>query len=111
MRLGIHLANFTLPGGPAGAELGMTATVHLAGAPEPGFVLPLSALFRDGDRPAVWVVGPGVGRPRLTPVEVRAYRQESVVVIGGVRPGDLVVSAGVQKLDPGVDVRPWEDRK
>jgi multidrug efflux system membrane fusion protein len=87
----------------------MTATIHLAPADAArGFVLPLSSVLGQRDRPAVWVVGRGTGRPKLTPVEVREYRQESVVIASGVKPGDLVVTAGVQKLDPKTSVRPWE---
>lgn len=105
-----YQARFALPGAGPGVELGMTATVHLTPAGSaPGFVLPLSSLLRRSDRPAVWVVGRGAGRPTLTPVEVREYRQESVVIAAGVKPGDLVVTAGVQKIDPGMAVRPWEE--
>ena len=32
------------------------------------------------------------------------------MIAGGVKPGDLVVTAGVQKIDPGMVVRPWEER-
>jgi membrane fusion protein, multidrug efflux system len=105
-----YQARFSLPGAGPGVELGMTATVHLTPAEAvPGFVLPLSSLLRQSDRPAVWVVGREAGRPTLTPVKVREYRQESVVIAAGVKPGDLVVTAGVQKIDPGMAVRPWEE--
>jgi RND family efflux transporter MFP subunit len=89
--------------------LGMTATVHLAPASAvPGYVLPLASLLRTGDRPAVWVVDRRTGGLTLTPVEVREYRHETVVLSGGVKPGQWVVTAGVQKLDAGLTVRPWE---
>jgi membrane fusion protein, multidrug efflux system len=105
-----YQARFALPGASAGVELGMTATVYLTPADStPGFVLPLSSLLRQSDRPAVWVVGREAGHPKLTPVEVREYRQESVVIAAGVKPGDLVVTAGVQKIDSGLVVRPWEE--
>jgi RND family efflux transporter MFP subunit len=105
-----YQARFALPGACPGVELGMTATVHLTPADSaPGFVLPLSSLQRQANRPAVWVVGREAGRPTLTPVEVREFRQESVVIGAGVKPGDLVVTAGVQKIDPGMVVRPWEE--
>jgi RND family efflux transporter MFP subunit len=105
-----YQARFALPGAGPGVELGMTATVYLTPADStPGFVLPLSSLLRQSNRPAVWVVGREAGRPTLTPVEVREYRQKSVVIAAGVKPGDLVVTAGVQKIDPGLVVRPWEE--
>jgi multidrug efflux system membrane fusion protein len=104
-----YQARFTIEKPGPEAALGMTATIHLAPADSAtGFVLPLSSLHRQSDRPAVWVVGRGTGRPTLTPVEVREYRQESVVVADGLKAGDLVVTAGVQKIDPGTVVRPWE---
>src|SRR5205823_7746677 len=72
-----YQARFALPGAGPGVELGMTATVHLTPADSaPGFVLPLSSLLRQSDRPAVWVVRRDAGRPTLRPVEVREYRQE-----------------------------------
>jgi RND family efflux transporter MFP subunit len=105
-----YQARFAIAGAGPGIELGMTATVHLTPAnSSPGFVLPLSSLLRQSDRPAVWVVGREAGRPTLTPVEVREYRQESVVIAAGVKPGDLVVTAGVQKIDSAMVVQPWEE--
>ncbi|MDY3554955.1 efflux RND transporter periplasmic adaptor subunit [Gemmata sp. JC717] len=104
-----YQARFTIDGTGPQIALGMTATVHLApGGAAPGFVLPLSSLLRTGDRPAVWVVDRTTGGLTLTPVEVREYRHETVVLSGGVKPGQLVVTAGVQKLDVGLTVRPWE---
>jgi multidrug efflux system membrane fusion protein len=105
-----YQARFALPSAGAGVELGMTATVYLTPADtSAGFVLPLSSLLRQSEGPAVWVVGRKAGRPTLTPVEVREYRQESVVIAAGVKPGDLVVTAGVQKIDAGSVVQPWDE--
>jgi len=104
-----YQARFTVRNPGPKVVLGMTATVHLAPADAAaGYVLPLSSLLRTGDRPAVWVVDRRTGAITLTPVEVREYRQETVVLSGGVKPGQLVVTAGVQKLDAGLTVRPWE---
>jgi RND family efflux transporter MFP subunit len=104
-----YQARFTVRNPGTKVVLGMTATVHLAPADvAPGYALPLSSLLRTGDRPAVWVVDRRTGAINLTPVEVREYRQETVVLSRGVKPGQLVVTAGVQKLDAGLTVRPWE---
>jgi RND family efflux transporter MFP subunit len=105
-----YLARFTIRNPGPTVALGMTATVHLSPADAaPGYVLPLSAVLRTGNRPAVWVVDRATGALTLAPVEIREYRQETVVLSGGVKPGQLVVTAGVQKLDVGLTVRPWED--
>jgi membrane fusion protein, multidrug efflux system len=106
-----YQARFTVRNPGPKVALGMTATVHLAPADSAhGYVLPLSSLLRTGDRQAVWVVDRPTGGLTLTPVEVREYRHETVVLSGGVRPGQLVVTAGVQKLDAGLTVRPWEGK-
>jgi RND family efflux transporter MFP subunit len=104
-----YQARFTIQNPGPNVVLGMTATVHLVPADAArGYVLPLSSLLRTGDRPAVWVVDRRTGGLTLTPVDVREYRHETVVLSAGVKPGQLVVTAGVQKLDPAVTVRAWE---
>lgn len=106
-----YQARFTIQNVGPKVVLGMTATVHLAPADAtPGYVLPLSSLLRTDDRPAVWVVDRRTGALTLTQVEVREYRHETVVLTGGVKPGQWVVTAGVQKLDAGLTVRPWEGK-
>ena len=90
-------------------QLGMTATVELRPiAVALGYSLPLTALSRQGARPAVWVVDRGSGHLTLTAIDVAEYRPQTVVVAKGLTVGDLVVTAGVQKLDAGMTVRPWE---
>jgi len=87
-------------------QLGMTANVFLgSGATEPVVRLPLTALFQQGDKGAVWVVDPKTGVANLTPVQVARYTQDAVEIAAGVKPGDLVVRAGVHKLHAGQKVR------
>ena len=106
-----YQARFTIPNPSPRIVLGMTATVHLQSAVNaPGFTLPLSSLHRLGDQPAVWIVDRATGSITLTPVVVREYRHETVILSSGVKPGQWVVTAGVQKLDAGLTVRPWEDK-
>ncbi|QJX00940.1 efflux RND transporter periplasmic adaptor subunit [Frigoriglobus tundricola] len=105
-----YQARFTILNPDLKVALGMTATVHLTpGGSAPGYVLPLSSLLRTSGRPAVWVVDRRTGGLTLTAVEVREYRHETVVLSSGVKPGQWVVTAGVQKLDPAVTVRGWEE--
>jgi RND family efflux transporter MFP subunit len=105
-----YQARFTIQSSGPKVALGMTATVHLtpSGAAT-GYSLPLSSLLRTGAQPAVWVVDRATGTLTLVPVEVREYRHETVVLSAGVKPGQLVVTAGVQKLDPAVTARAWEE--
>lgn len=101
-----YQARFAISDDVAGVELGMTATVHLTpGQSDPVFLLPTSALIRQGSSGAVWVVEKSTGRLTLTSVTVSGYGQDEVVVTSGLRGGELVVRAGVNKLDAGLAVR------
>jgi multidrug efflux system membrane fusion protein len=87
-------------------QLGMTANVLLGtSGTEPVIRLPLTALFQQGDKPAVWLVDAGTGQVTLTPVEVARYTQDAVEIAGGLKTGDVVVRAGVHKLHAGQQVR------
>ncbi len=67
--------------------------------------LPASAITRQGDEPAVWVVDPATNTVALRSIDVVRFEPASVVVAEGVTPGDIVVTAGVQALHPGQKVR------
>ncbi len=87
-------------------ELGMTAVVFLAerdaAAVPPVATLPASALHQRDGQPAVWTVDAD-GRLALAPVQlVRAGQDE--VQLAGLSAGQLVVTAGTQKLAAGMTV-------
>jgi RND family efflux transporter MFP subunit len=89
-------------------ELGMTATVWLGAVPTGSAAqrvatLPASALHHQSGQSAVWTVPAVGGTPTLVPVQVVRYGQDDVQVTG-VRDGQLVVTAGVQKLSAGMSV-------
>jgi multidrug efflux system membrane fusion protein len=91
-----------------GVQLGMTASVFLKrsnSAHRSVVRLPLTALFQSGSEPAVWVVDPKSSQVSLKPVQVGRYTEDYVTVVSGLRPGDIVVRAGVHKLNPGETVR------
>ena len=87
-------------------QLGMTANVPL-GTQEtnPVIRIPLSALYQQGQQPAVWVVDPATSAVVLTPVEVARYTEEAVEITSGLKADDVVVRAGVHKLRAGQKVR------
>ncbi len=89
---------------PAAMRLGstVTGTVHLAGTG--GIALPAAALTRADGQPAVWVLGPDL-RVNQRNVEVVGYELDRVLVGQGLDVGELVVTAGVQTLRPGQQVR------
>jgi multidrug efflux system membrane fusion protein len=92
----------------AGEEvrMGMTATVHVQREePRPVAWLPLAALGQSGGQPSVWVVDPAAQTVRRQAVELAGYDAEHAKILGGVRAGDWVVTAGAHKLSPGEKVR------
>lgn len=100
-----YLAKFSLPGDDERIELGMTATLTLTDANTARVArLPLAALFDQGKGPSLFVVEDG-GRLALSPVTVKGYDANDVLIGGGVADGAKVVALGVQKLDPGQKVR------
>ncbi|TKT70444.1 efflux RND transporter periplasmic adaptor subunit [Afipia massiliensis] len=101
-----YLAKFSLPGADDAVSLGMTATLTLADpATERVARLPLSALFSQGNGPALYVADAKTGEVSLKPVAVKAYETKDVIITGGVEEGASVVVLGVQKLDPAQKVR------
>jgi membrane fusion protein, multidrug efflux system len=65
--------------------------------------IPGSALFQKDGKPAVWLVEKDK-TVQLKPIAVQRYQGDSVVVGDGLAQGDVVVTAGVQKLLPGQKV-------
>jgi hypothetical protein len=73
----------------------------------PEAAIPAAAITQDKGRPAVWVVrrqgSEPVGTVNLFGVSVHGYRNDHVLV-SGPPAGELVVTAGVQKMAPGLRV-------
>ncbi|WP_254067680.1 efflux RND transporter periplasmic adaptor subunit [Burkholderia sp. L27(2015)] len=69
------------------------------------FTIPATALFHQGDQPAVWVVSAIDHRLSLRPVSVLSYAQRSVTVAGGLKAGDTIVVQGVHTLSAGDTVK------
>jgi RND family efflux transporter MFP subunit len=67
--------------------------------------LPLSALFEQNGKPAVWVVDERSGSVALRPVTVARYESDTAVIADGLAKGDVVVTAGVNTLREGQKVR------
>ena len=95
----------SLPDAPARMRLGATVTGSMS-INHPGIIeVPASALFAKEGRSAVWVVDPKSATVVLKPVVVERYTDDRIILSGGLENGELVVTAGVQKLVPGQKVR------
>lgn len=89
---------------PAGMNLGMTASVTVVNPGQQQAVyIPLSAIYQTGSAPNVWVVRDGA--VSLQPVKLGSFGEEKVQVLEGLRGGEVIVTAGVQKLREGQKVR------
>src|SRR5260370_724573 len=90
---------------PDAMRLGATIVGQVKVQSEPVIQLPGTALTQSEGKPAVWVVDPEKKTVSLVPVTVGHYDTSSAVVAQGLKDGDLVVTAGVQALRPGQEVR------
>jgi multidrug efflux system membrane fusion protein len=92
------------------AQWGMTANVVLR---EPGSasdaLLPLTSIYHAPDgKPAVWIYDPQAKTVSLRAVGIGQYREDGVIITSGLKSGEWVVSAGVNKLQSGQTVRPYD---
>lgn len=100
-----YAARVLLDDKSATTALGMTARVSFGGDQRNGgFIVPLSAIFQQGEQAALWIVGAD-DTLSLRPVKVAAWRDEGAVIASGVAAGERIVSAGVHKLTVGEKVR------
>ena len=84
-------------------RLGMTAVVQLAQANAGTAIhVPLPALYQNKGATSVWVIENGA--VRLVPVQVAGVSGNDVLLAGGVKPGQTIVTAGVNLLKPGQKV-------
>jgi len=90
---------------PEGIELGMTSSVIITGAArqQATAYIPLSAIYQTEDTPAVWVVNDGV--VHLRSIKVGTFGDNQVQMLDGLKDGEIIVAAGVQKLREGQRVR------
>ena len=90
---------------PPEMTLGAIVTGRARIGEREAIVLPWSAMFKWQEEPAVWILSAD-NRAYPRPVKIDSFATEELVLSGGVKPGEKVVTAGVQFLRPGqaVDV-------
>lgn len=98
-------ARVQLHDAPESVQFGMTATVRFATpVDEPLAQVPLSALLREGDRTAVWILDPATMTVSRRPVDVQTMTDKQAVLGPGLQDGTEVVTAGVHLLRDGQKV-------
>jgi len=100
---------------PAAFSFG-TTVLGSVDVPDQGeLMLPASALTRQGETAAVYLVEPGSNADswqlKLQPVEISRYTDEAVFLKGGLQGGERVVVAGVSKLRPQQAVKLLPEQK
>ncbi len=86
---------------PARMSLGAAVIGSGSFKPQSGIVLPRGALYRWNDAPAVWVYDPASRAVEPRVVSVKRYDDDRLILSGGVKPGERIVTAGIQFLHPG----------
>lgn len=82
---------------PSSVKLGMTATADVAGSSNDKSVyIPVSAIYQTEDTPNVWVLQKDI--VTLRPIKLGSYGDNTVEVLEGLKVGDIIVTAGVHKL-------------
>ena len=90
---------------PEEMRLGSTVNGRVSFGSTGGIEIPASALTAADGAPAVWVVDPDSRTVSLRPVEVARFSPATVAIAHGVEIGERLVTAGVQALRPGQEVR------
>ncbi len=93
------------------AQLGMTATVWVPSNMPSRMTVPLSSVFTPQNKPGqphVWLVDEQTGTVRSVPVQIGEPLDGEHIAVTGLASGQLLVSAGVQRLAEGQAVR-WPD--
>jgi len=103
-----YRAKAILLDGQEAAHLGMTATVWLTSDNAERIAVPLAAVFTSQSKPKqqqVWLIDETSSTVKAVPVQVGTALPGELVSIEGLQPGQLIVSAGVQRLKEGQTVR------
>ncbi len=100
-----YTVKVTLNNSPPQLRFGMSVSASLKGNAALAVALPLSALFEKNGSPAVWVLDQQSSSLSLRTVTVARYEANTAIVAAGLAQGDIVVTAGVNKLTVGQKVR------
>jgi membrane fusion protein, multidrug efflux system len=95
----------SLPNDPK-VLLGMTANIEASADSARQLVsIPLSALAKKDDQPIVWTVDRTAETVHARAVKIADFTGDGVRIAEGLKPGDVVVSAGTQFMTEGLKVK------
>jgi RND family efflux transporter MFP subunit len=86
--------------------LGSTATVYLKNevADQKSLTLPTTAVRQEAGKSSVWIVDPASMTVKSHEIQITGVNNNSVIVSGGLTPGQQIVTAGIHVLSPGQKV-------
>jgi RND family efflux transporter MFP subunit len=90
---------------PPALALGSAVQGQFTPRASEGMSLPADALVQGAPQPSVWIVDPATGKLALRTVTLERADPASAIVSAGLRPGEIVVTAGVNGLKAGQQVR------
>lgn len=86
--------------------MSVSVTIQYTPSVENLVIIPISALFWRDYRSYVWLFDENDGKVRMMPVDVRRVLKDGEVIVeSDLRPGESIVSAGVNDLKEGQVVR------
>lgn len=99
-----YRVRLTLLNPPPEVKLGMTSTVQatIPGNQTSTVTIPASALYQIRNDPGVWVVSNHTAN--LRPVTIGTLTNDTVEVLSGLTPGEIIITAGMHKLQEGQPV-------
>jgi membrane fusion protein, multidrug efflux system len=96
---------------PPAMRLGASISGRIRLDASAGIAIPASALTEADGKPAVWIVDPSAKTVSLRNIRVSRFTGDAVFVAEGLKPDDIIVTAGVQALHPGQKVRLLDARQ
>jgi RND family efflux transporter MFP subunit len=111
---GAFEVTIALPADPAlrSGQIG-TAEFRVAAAPDAtGLAVPASAVFNvRADEGFVYLLDPRQNRVRARAVQIGRVDDRELIITGGLKPGDRIVSSGLVLLTDGAKVKPLPTRQ
>ena len=100
-----YMAKLSIANADDALKLGMSATVRLDLGEAQVIVIPNTALYTRDNATRVWLVDRASETVKPVEVKLGTSTNEGVAVVSGLKPGDLVVTAGANLLLAGQKVR------
>jgi RND family efflux transporter MFP subunit len=101
-----YSARITVLDADAALMLGMTASVFAPDVDGKRAIrLPLTAIYNKDGKPLVWVIDTKTALVATRPVTLGSAQDDSVLIAGGLKGGETVVTAGVHMLHDGQKVK------